>query len=91
MERWGVLSRTVAAVGGGYALAALLAMECAVALPMARLDAVLVGMMLGLLAFAGVVIWVFAARSAARAWAGLLLPGMPLYAALLVQGAAWPR
>ena len=40
------------------------------------------------LAYAGVVIWVFAARNAWRAWAGVVLPGVLLAAASWVGRAA---
>lgn len=86
----GVASRSIAAIGGGYAIAALVAMACAAFLPIGRLDAVLAGMLLSLLIQAGAAIWVFAARSATRAWIGLLLLGVPLYTALSIHRAAWP-
>ncbi|MCO6417751.1 DUF3649 domain-containing protein [Siccirubricoccus sp. KC 17139] len=82
--RWpGVLSRILAAVVGGYALGALVAIACALLLPFARSEAVITGMMLSFAAYAGAVLWAFAARSAWRAWAGLLLP------ALLLAAASW--
>lgn len=80
--RWpGLVSRIAAAVAGGYAVGALVSVACALLLPLARAEAVLVGMMLSFAAYAGAVIWVFAARSAWRAWAGILLPGLLLAAA----------
>ncbi|MBL6458378.1 DUF3649 domain-containing protein [Belnapia sp. T6] len=79
--RWpGLLSRIVAAVLGGYAIGALVSVACAVLLPLPRSEAVVIGMMLSFLAYAGVVLWVFAARTAWRAWAGLLAPGLLLAA-----------
>jgi len=80
--RWpGTVSRVLAAVVGGYAVGALVSVACALLLPLARSEAVLIGMMLSFLAYAGAVLWVFAARSAWRAWAGVLLPGLLLAAA----------
>jgi len=77
--RWiGILSRTVAAVFGGYALGALAALACAVALPLSRADAVLTGMMLSFAVHAGAVVWVFSVRDAVRAWLGLALPAAVL-------------
>lgn len=73
-------SRILAAMFGGYALAAL-ASVAALALPMARSEAVLTGMLLSFLVYTGAVIWVFAVRSARRAWAGLLVAALPLSAA----------
>jgi hypothetical protein len=75
---WGpLLSRIVAALFGGYALAAL-ASVAAVALPVSRSEAVLTGMLLSFAVYAGAVIWVFAVRSAWRAWAGLVAAALPL-------------
>ncbi|MGY8523657.1 DUF3649 domain-containing protein [Paracidovorax citrulli] len=72
-----LLSRIVAAVFGGYALAAL-ASVAALALPISRPQAVLTGMLASFAIYAGAVIWVFAVRSATRAWIGLLLAALPL-------------
>lgn len=78
-RRWpGLISRVVAAVAGGYAVGALVSVACAVLLPLARSEAVITGMMLSFLAYAGVVLWAFAARNTWRAWAGVLLPGLLL-------------
>lgn len=78
-----LLSRIVAAIGGGYALAAV-ASVAALALPMDKLQAVLAGTMASFLVYTGAVVWVFAVRSATRAWLGLLLAAIPLLLA------AWP-
>ena len=80
-----LVSRIVAAVLGGYALAALTSVAT-LALPMERGEAVLTGMMLRFIVYAAAVIWVFAASSALRAWAGLLVVGAPL---LLVDLGIW--
>ncbi|KAF1049576.1 DUF3649 domain-containing protein [Xylophilus sp.] len=77
-----LVSRIVAAVLGGYALAAL-ASVAAVALPIDRAQAVLAGMLASFAVYAGAVVWVFAVRSARRAWAGLLV------AALVLLAPAW--
>ena len=78
-----LISRIVAAVGGGYALAALTSVA-AVALPLAKTEAVLAGLLASFVVYTAAVIWVFAARSARRAWAGLLIAALPLLLA------AWP-
>jgi hypothetical protein len=78
-----LISRIVAAILGGYVLAAL-ASVAAIALPMSKPQAVLTGMLASFLIYAGAVIWVFAVHSAKRAWAGLLLAALPLLLA-----AAW--
>lgn len=75
-----VASRIVAALFGGYALAAL-GSVAALALPMSKPQAVLTGMLASFAIYAGAVVWVFAARSALRAWAGLLVAAVPLAAA----------
>ena len=80
-----LVSRIVAAVLGGYALAALTSVAT-LALPMERGEAVLTGMMLSFIVYAAAVIWVFAASSALRAWAGLLVVSAPL---LLVDMGIW--
>ncbi|ARU05164.1 iron uptake protein [Comamonas serinivorans] len=70
-------SRIVAALFGGYALAALSSVA-ALALPMATPQAVLTGMLASFAVYAGAVIWVFAVRSATRAWLGLVAAALPL-------------
>lgn len=72
-----LLSRILAALLGGYVLAAL-ASVAVLALPVDRPQAVLAGMQASFLIYAGAVVWVFAARSAGRAWAGLVIAGLPL-------------
>ena len=72
-----LISRIVAALFGGYALAALSSVAV-LALPMSRPQAVLTGMLASFLIYAGAVIWVFAVRSALKAWAGLLIVAAPL-------------
>lgn len=77
-RRAALLSRVVAALFGGYALAALTSVA-ALALPMDTVEAVLAGMQASFLVYAGAVIWVFAARSAVRAWLGLAVAAVPLF------------
>ncbi len=73
--------RAVAAIGGGYAMAALAAIVCATLLPTERGEAVFTGMLLSFAVYTGVVIWVFAAATALRAWIGMLVPMAVLGAA----------
>jgi len=68
----------MAAIGGGYALASLVAVALALVLPLDRMDAVLTGMMASLVVYAAAAIWVFAARSALRAWIGMIAAALPL-------------
>jgi len=81
-----LLSRILAAVLGGYALAAL-ASVAALALPIDKPQAVLTGMLASFAIYAGAVVWVFAVRSALRAWAGLLIAAVPLLLAAWHAGA----
>jgi Protein of unknown function (DUF3649) len=82
----GVAARAIAAILGGYALAALTAVAAAVWLPLERPEAVLTGMLASFAIYAAAVTWVFAAASAARAWAGLLLPAVVLGGLLHMKG-----
>ena len=72
-----LISRIVAALFGGYALAALSSVAV-LALPLSRPQAVLTGMLASFAIYAGAVIWVFAVRSALKAWAGLIIVAVPL-------------
>ncbi|WP_414605795.1 DUF3649 domain-containing protein [Stenotrophomonas pavanii] len=85
--RWGVLSRSLAAIFGGYALASATSVFCAVALPGPRGQAVLTGMLLAILVAACAALWAFATRSALRAWAGLLAPALLMAAVARLLGA----
>jgi hypothetical protein len=78
-------SRIVCAILGGYALAALTSVA-ALALPVSRPQAVLTGMLASFVVYACAVIWVFAVRSARRAWTGLLVAAVPL---LLAAWSVW--
>lgn len=80
-----LLSRIVAAMFGGYALAAL-GSVAALALPMDKTQAVITGTLASFAIYAGAVVWVFAVRSARRAWAGLLVAAVPL---LLAAWSVW--
>lgn len=83
--RLGVASRALAAILGGYVVAALGAAVIAAYLPATRVEAALTGMLASFGMYVAAVMWAFAARSAAWAWAGLLLPGALLGAALLIH------
>jgi hypothetical protein len=75
-----LVSRIAAALFGGYALAALTSVA-ALALPMGTVEAVLTGMQASFVVYAVTAIWVFAAKSAGRAWLGLAVAAVPLLAA----------
>lgn len=72
-----LISRIVAALFGGYALAALSSVAV-LALPMSKVQAVIAGQLASFLVYAGAVIWVFAVRSASKAWTGLIVVALPL-------------
>jgi hypothetical protein len=80
-----LVSRITAALVGGYALAALASMAT-LALPIARTEAVLWGMLASFVVYACAVIWVFAVRSAWRAWTGLAFAAAPLLLAASSAG-----
>jgi uncharacterized iron-regulated membrane protein len=73
--RWQIAARTLTAIFGCYALAALasstLALLAAVGMP--RVDAALTGMLLSFIFYAIGIIWTFSTATLYRAWAGLLL------------------
>lgn len=81
--RLAVASRSLAAIVGGYACAAAFAVALAAALPLSRSEAVLWGTMLSFLIWSLAAIWAFTARSASRAWLGILLPAAVFGAVVL--------
>ena len=84
--RLAVTSRVLAAVLGGYIVAALASVSLSLWLPMARAEAVVTGMMISFLAYLIAVLWCFACRSAWQAWLGLIVAGLVLAA---VSGLAY--
>lgn len=89
-HRLAVASRAVAAIGGGYVLAACSNALLAVALPMARSQAVLTSMLVAIVVYAAAAMWAFATATAARAWIGITLPALACYGGyrLLAGGVA---
>ncbi len=85
MYRLGVASRTLAAIVGGYALSALVATVLAIYFPGTRAEAAIFGMLTSFVTYTLAVMWVFAVRTALRAWLGLWLPSLPLAVAVLVH------
>jgi hypothetical protein len=79
----GVASRTLAAVFGGYALAACATTALALWLPAAP---VITANLLSFLIYTVAVLWAFATRSAARAWVGILMPALVLAALAWLGG-----
>jgi len=77
----GIVSRSLAAILGGYGLAALAAMALAL-LPGPPEEGVLWGMMASYAVMAAAAMWCFAAKSALGAWLGILIPALPLAACI---------
>ena len=77
-NQWSVVSRVVAAIGGGYLLASLMSIVVARVAPLPHASAVMTGMLLSFLFYACAALWVFAARSARAAWLGLIIPAVLL-------------
>tara|TARA_B100000446_G_scaffold75853_1_gene71736 strand:- start:8408 stop:8680 length:273 start_codon:yes stop_codon:yes gene_type:complete len=69
-----IVSRTGAAIVGGYVLANCMAFALAAALPLHQIDATLMAMQLTYLFYAVAAIWAFAANRARTAWLGLVAP-----------------
>ncbi|MEK1905473.1 MAG: DUF3649 domain-containing protein [Pseudomonas sp.] len=76
LSRWSIASRVLAAILGGYALAYGCTAFLSVYLPLARADRVVFASLLCFAVWTSAVIYVFAARSATRAW--LWLGGLTL-------------
>lgn len=77
-HRWAVVSRALAAIAGGYGLAALCSTALALWLPLARAEAVITGALASFAVYVGAAMWAFAARTAGRAWAGIAWPSAVL-------------
>lgn len=86
--RANVAIRLLAAILGGYAVAALTAATLARMLPMPRVEAVITATMLSYLALPGVAVWAFLARGPWRALAGVA--GLAALLALIAWTAGPP-
>ena len=85
--RWSLTSRVLAATVGGYAFTSLLTLAVPLTLGvlgMNRAQALLAATTASFLVYAVIVMAVFHARSAARAWAGLVLASLPSGIVLLL-------
>ena len=79
-ERWSVASRVLAAAAGGYALTSLTTLALSLLLHRVgagRAEAVLASTMASFLLYTAVVMAVFHARTALRAWTGIILAAVP--------------
>lgn len=80
-----VLSRIVAAIVGGFAFTSAVIVALPL-LPGSKVQWVVGASLLGFALWTAAVVWVFAARSAARAWSGLALASaVALVPVLLVR------
>jgi len=86
LERLAVTSRVAAAVVGGYAFANAVAIFLSHVLPIPRASAVLAMTLASFGIYAAAVIFVFATRTALRAWLGLLVPSAVIGAAAWLLG-----
>lgn len=68
-----ILSRSVAAIIGGYVLSTLLATFISYLLPMPTVDSVLLSLQLSFLFYSMIIIWVFSVKTASKAWLGLFI------------------
>ena len=84
--RGGVTARAVAAIGGGYVLAALGGALIALALPLPRADAVTIATLLAFVIYPCVILWVFATRSALHACIGVAVMCTKLWMILWLVG-----
>lgn len=86
-HRAAVALRALAAIVGGYVLTALATTAMAIFLPMAPAEASLTATMLSFAIYACIVLWVFATRSAMRAWTGIVVSSLALWALMWLQRA----
>jgi hypothetical protein len=86
--RLAVASRALAAIVGGYALTALATTALAIFLPLSRSEASMTATLLSFVIYACVALWVFATRSATRAWLGIVAPGVVLGVLVWLHGLA---
>jgi hypothetical protein len=92
--RWSLVSRVTAAIAGGYVLTSLLAIALALLLTvfgMNKAEAVLAITMASFLMYALIVMAVFHAATATRAWLGLAIAGIPpaVFAAIFDRNIPW--
>ncbi|CAD5106721.1 DUF3649 domain-containing protein [Zestomonas carbonaria] len=78
-----LLSRSAAAILGGYALTSALVVFLGAIIPLPKGQAVLAGSLASFAIYTVAIVWVFAVRDLKRVWLGLLLP------AVLFAGLGW--
>ncbi|WP_420730092.1 DUF3649 domain-containing protein [Hwanghaeella sp. 1Z406] len=75
-EKLVIASRTILAVFGGYAAAQAIPLFLASMLPLPRVEATAIALMLSFAVHAAAAIWAFSARTATLAWVGLTIPSL---------------
>ncbi|MFP6848310.1 MAG: DUF3649 domain-containing protein [Pseudomonas sp.] len=73
-----LLSRTAAAIFGGYALTSAVVIMLGAVLPLPKSQAILAASLASFAVYTAAIIWVFAVQDNRRAWLGLLLPAVLL-------------
>lgn len=73
-----LLSRTAAAILGGYALTSAAVIFLGAVLPLPKSQAILAASLASFAVYTAAIIWVFAVQDNRRAWLGLLLPAVVL-------------
>lgn len=84
--RLDVAARVIAAIAGSYGVAASVAIAGAWTLPLAPIDAATLSTIAAILFIPATVMGCFWARSAGRAWAGVLIAASLFVAAALLGG-----
>ena len=81
-----ILSRALAAIFGGYIVAATACGLLSLSLPLPKAESVLVAMMLSFLFYLAAALWSFSVRKNWQAWRDLLCISTLLYLIILVVG-----
>ncbi|MBA1204547.1 iron transporter [Pseudomonas capeferrum] len=84
-----ILSRSAAALLGGYAFSYAVTAFLARVLPLAAGDAVIVSTLLAFAFYTGVILWAFATRDAWRAWIPMVLAGPLALVGFWPQAMEW--
>jgi hypothetical protein len=76
-ERLSVMSRIIAAALGGYVLVNLMNLALSIILPVPQYQGLLFAMMISFIFYTLAIVWVFAVRTATKAWLGLIVAAVP--------------
>jgi hypothetical protein len=77
-DKLSMVSRVLAASLGAYVLVNLATMALNFLLPVEQYKALLFAMQISFVFYTLIIIWVFAVRTATKAWTGMLAVGVPL-------------